>query len=562
MIDFEGPLDAEVMIIGEAPSAEDISRSAPFTGNAGMLLDRLLGDAGIVRNQCRIGYLCRERPPYSTAKRRTDIAVWMPETKSGQTLLLNDGLGVEVNSRVVHRNVAIGHSLLIEEINRVRPKVIIAFGNAALWACTGLSSVAKWRGSTLSSSLPGGLTYVCVPTTSPADLPRQWATRPIVVQDLRRAADVLRRGVPAPGWVFTIRPTLRQVLDVLESLHQQADAASPTRPLKLSVDIETRAQHIACLGIAWSKREALCIPFLCVERPSGYWSLEEEQVICFAVVRLLSHRHVLCVGQNFIYDSQYFVRHWGTAPFAVRDTMVAFHVCFPGMPKSLDHIASMTNDHYIYWKDDGKEWDKGADQDEDKYWTYNCEDCVRTYEADDVLQTVVDRMGLRAPHDFQQSLFGPVLRTMVRGVRVSRERMAAMRKQLKDHASQCQNRINQIAGQELNVKSPKQMTEFFYTTLGLPKILNRKTKSPSCDDAALDTLAAKNPYLRPLVALIKEFRSCETVAANALKSSAVGWDGRLHCSYNVTGTTTFRFSSATDAFGSGMNLQNITAGDE
>jgi uracil-DNA glycosylase len=555
-IAFEGPDDAEIMVLGEHPGAEEIAKGRPFLGHAGQLMDRMLADAGIARNTCRIGYVCGDRPPHN------DIDNWMPGTKSAQTSLLAEGLGVEILGRVVHKSVAIGHSALIGEINRVRPKIIIALGNTALWATAGLASVAKWRGSTLACNI-GGLDVVVIPTISPASVLRQWSVKPIVVQDLRRAADVLRRGVPDPQWSFTIRPTLRQVLDRLSSLHQEADAAlaSGTR-YKLSIDIETRAGHIACLGIAWNKREALCIPFLCVERPDGYWTADEEAEIVASASALIRHPAVLSVGQNFIYDTQYFVRHWGTVPVAVRDTMVAFHVCFPGMPKSLDHIASMTNDFYVYWKDDGKEWDKGADQDEDKYWTYNCEDCVRTYEADDVLQLTVDRMGLRGPHDFQQSLFGPVLRTMVRGVRVDRDRMADMRKRLRDHAAWCLREISLMAGQELNPKSPKQMKEFFYDVLGLPKVINRKTKSPSCDDAALDTLASKHLYIRPMVALIKEFRSCETVAANALKSSAVGWDGRLHCSYNITGTTTFRFSSSTDAFGSGMNLQNITAGDE
>jgi hypothetical protein len=32
--------------------------------------------------------------------------------------------------------------------------------------------------------------------------------------------------------------------------------------LKLSVDIETRGGHIACIGLAWSDTEAICIPLM------------------------------------------------------------------------------------------------------------------------------------------------------------------------------------------------------------------------------------------------------------------------------------------------------------
>jgi DNA polymerase I-like protein with 3'-5' exonuclease and polymerase domains len=174
----------------------------------------------------------------------------------------------------------------------------------------------------------------------------------------------------------------------------------------------------------------------------------------------------------------------------------------------------------------------------------------------------VDKMGLRGPHDFQQRLFYPVLRTMVRGVRIDKARQTAMRARLNAHAKNCIEAIEKMVGWPLNPKSPKQMQRFFYEELGLPVQKKRGAVGPSCDDAALDTFRAKVPYLRPLVDAIKEFRSCETVAANALKAGAIGHDGRVHCSYNITGATTFRFSSSTDAFGSGYNLQNITAGDE
>src|SRR5882672_6350623 len=65
---------------------------------------------------------------------------------------------------------------------------------------------------------------------------------------------------------------------------------------------------------------------------------------------------------------------------------------------------------------------------DDRLWRYNSEDCCRTFEVDEALQQVVDKMGLRAPHDFQQSLFIPTLKAMVRGVRID----DVARKQLLD----------------------------------------------------------------------------------------------------------------------------------
>lgn len=541
-----GPMDARILIVGEAPGADEERLHAPFVGTSGQLLDRMLAEAGIARSDCRITNVCRERPPGNR------IELWMPPTKKGQHESSMAGWPT-VRGRVVHPHIARGLALLEAEIEAIQPRLIIALGNTALWAVANLDSVSKWRGSTLETKY--GL---CIPTLHPASVLRQWATRPIVVQDLRRAASCLQRYPHKPQWNFCIRPSLSQVRETLDRLYQQAEEHPD---LKLAVDIETRAGHIACLGIAWSDHDAICIPLLCVERPEGYWNSDEEVEIVWLLYRLLTHRNVLCVGQNFIYDAQYILRHWHFYPKRVRDTMTAQHTCFPGMPKSLDHIASMYCDYYVYWKDDGKEWDKHGDDNEDQYWRYNCEDCIRTYECDEVLQGVVDKMGLRGPHDFQQSLFGPVLRTMARGVRVDTERRKAMLHDLKSHATQLEREVTEMVGYPLNPKSPKQMQHFFYKEMGCAPIINRKTKSPSCDDEALSKIAERTPYLAPIIARIAEFRSCETLASNALKASAIGYDGRIHCSYNINGTITFRFSSSTDAFGSGMNLQNITSGD-
>jgi DNA polymerase-1 len=64
-------------------------------------------------------------------------------------------------------------------------------------------------------------------------------------------------------------------------------------------------------------------------------------------------------------------------------------------------------------------------------------------------------------------------------------------------------------------------------------------------------------HARPLVATILAIRDA-TKQLSVLKTE-VDPDGRMRTSYNVAGTETGRFSSSTNAFGTGTNLQNITA---
>jgi hypothetical protein len=58
----------------------------------------------------------------------------------------------------------------------------------------------------------------------------------------------------------------------------------------------------------------------------------------------------------------------------------------------------------------------------------------------------------------------------------------------------------------------------FMRKLGLPKQDKRGTGAMSCGDEALAKLAEKEPMVRPIASRIAEYRSCETIAANALKT--------------------------------------------
>jgi uracil-DNA glycosylase family 4 len=59
----EGPWDAEVMLVGEAPGAYEESAGRPFLGKAGMELNRFLHAVGLRRNQMFVTNLVKERPP-------------------------------------------------------------------------------------------------------------------------------------------------------------------------------------------------------------------------------------------------------------------------------------------------------------------------------------------------------------------------------------------------------------------------------------------------------------------------------------------------------------------
>jgi uracil-DNA glycosylase len=78
MVPGEGSPDAEVMFVGEAPGAQEDRLGRPFVGRAGMLLDELLGAAGLDRDAVWITNVVKARPPRNRDPRAGEVAHCMP----------------------------------------------------------------------------------------------------------------------------------------------------------------------------------------------------------------------------------------------------------------------------------------------------------------------------------------------------------------------------------------------------------------------------------------------------------------------------------------------------
>lgn len=531
MLNACGPLNAKILIVGDIPKSIDMLRGVPFSDNLGDELNKMLSEAGIDPSHCRFTSLFKTLPMGGKADSVFDFTKKIP-------------IGNTVPNLV---------TALHNEIRECNPNVVILLGGLSLYAANGNSAISTWRGSLLD--IAG---YKAIPTYSPAQIQTNWEWRGIAVSDLRRAAkQSLNRNVPQAPYRFDIRPTADRVLEVLGALTARADR-SP-EPISISADLETRGGHMACTGIAWSKYDAMCIPQMCVERPRGYFEAETELAIVLATRKLLTHPNVEVVGQNFLYDAQYFSKENGYIPRIKHDTMFQQHILFPGLPKGLDFLASMYCEHYTYWKGEGKEWNPKMP--EEQLWGYNCKDACYTWEINEALKPLIAET-FAEQYAFQMELWHATLRMMLRGVRIDMLYRKELTEQLLGEMQTRNQRLTKLVGHELNPRSPKQLQKFFYDDLGLPVQRQRKGKrGVTCDDEALTKLGRIEPLIRPVTNTIRELRSLNVFYANFV-CAQLGLDNRIRCSFNPAGTETYRFNSSKDAFGEGTNLQNVPSGDE
>lgn len=555
----DGPIPSRIMLVGEYPSLEDDRTGTAFSGSSGMELSRMLHECGILRSECYVTHVLKQRPPQGL------LSNWMPATKKdigAAHSLLRD--------RYVCKEVHEGIAELQTEIMMVQPNLIIAFGNLAMWALTGQWSVLKWRGSLLRMDrlfkdqqqleLPK-----VIPTYPPGAIMKQWELRAITLNDLRRAKRHMtsREYDNVPTWRFKIRPSISTVMQELSLL---TAAARHTPELWLDFDIETRNGHIDCIGISWTRSDALCIPFMDGTSNKHYWSEDEEGMIVYALYQLLTHQSVKVRWQNGLYDAQYVYRHWHFIPRGAQDTMISQHSVFAALPKGLGFIASMYADWYVYWKDEGK---IAGGVNDDQRWRYNLQDCVYTRECGEVLTNVLEVMGLAKVEQYQQALFWPVLKAMIKGVRVRQEVRNQMALDIQEELSHREAFLFQVLGHGLNPASPKQMQALFYEDLRQRPILKRvivdgrTAMRPTCDDEALNQLAAREPLLKPICNAIADIRTLHKFL-NDFVLMSLDSDDRMRCSFNIAGDAggksapySYRLSSSKNAFGSGGNLQTI-----
>ena len=117
--------------------------------------------------------------------------------------------------------------------------------------------------------------------------------------------------------------------------------------------------------------------------------------------------------------------------------------------------------------------------------------------------------------------------------------------------SSLEKKIFSYAGQEFNIKSPKQLGEILFDTMALPSKGIKKSKTGSYS-TNIDTLE-KLLGAHDIIPLIIEYRELQKLLSTYIDviPIMVGDDGRLHAEFLQNGTVTGRFSSRNP------NLQNI-----
>ena len=153
MVFCDGNPKSKIMLVGEAPGANEDQEGLPFVGRAGMLLDKMLAAINLDRKKVYISNIVNYRPPENRKPTEEEIQRYLP--------------------------------FITKHIEIINPKILVLLGSTAMNALIGNNVViSKMRGNWIEKKFGSCKTSVII-TFHPAFLMRQPAQKKMAWIDLK-----------------------------------------------------------------------------------------------------------------------------------------------------------------------------------------------------------------------------------------------------------------------------------------------------------------------------------------------------------------------------------------
>jgi DNA polymerase-1 len=271
---------------------------------------------------------------------------------------------------------------------------------------------------------------------------------------------------------------------------------------------------------------------------------------------LLEDPAVLKIGQNLKYDMLVMAQH-GISIESFDDTMLLSYVLEAGAGgHGMDSLSERWLGHTtIAYKDvtgSGKNAIPFAEVQIDKATAYAAEDAEVTLRLWHVLKPRLVADGVASVHERLERPLAPVLMRMEKhGIRVDRQILSRLSGELAQGAAALEAEIQELAGENFNVGSPRQLGEILFDKMSLPGGTKTKTGQWSTTAQALEDLAAAGHELPRKIVDWRQLTKLKSTYTDALPGFINPETKRVHTSFAMAATTTGRLSS------SDPNIQNI-----
>jgi DNA polymerase-1 len=183
---------------------------------------------------------------------------------------------------------------------------------------------------------------------------------------------------------------------------------------------------------------------------------------------------------------------------------------------------------------------------------YAAEDADVTLRLWQVLKPRLAAEGRTTVYEtLERPLIAVLARMESRGIAIDKAMLARLSSEFAQGAARVEDEIAELAGERLNVGSPKQMGDILFGRMGLPGGTKTATGMWSTKATALEELAEAGHKLPQKILEWRQLAKLRSTYTDALPNYVHPQTKRVHTSYALAATTTGRLSS------SDPNLQNI-----
>ncbi|WP_373497530.1 DNA polymerase I [Aquiflexum sp.] len=319
-------------------------------------------------------------------------------------------------------------------------------------------------------------------------------------------------------------------------------------------DTETTALNpneaeLVGLSFSYVPGEAFYIPF-----PTE----QEDAKVKLELFRgIFENENITKIGQNVKYDLLVLKNYGMDVKGKLYDTMLAHYLIEPEGKHSMDWLAQQ----YLNYRPvsietligkKGKNQGNMRDVEVDEVVAYAAEDADITLKLKQEFDPIIKSNGLeKLLHEVENPLIRVLTDMEFEGVRIDTESLAEMSVILEEESKEIEKRVYELAGEEFNLSSPKQLGEILFVKLQLdPKAKKTKTGQFATGEEVLSRMAGEHE----IAGAILDFRQMvklKSTYVDALPTMINPKTGRVHTTYNQFVAATGRLSSINP------NLQNI-----
>ncbi len=321
---------------------------------------------------------------------------------------------------------------------------------------------------------------------------------------------------------------------------------------------------IVGFSMAVEEGVACYVPLKHKSQNRDLFALESDEVkqLDFATVAkylspIMTDKSILKIGHNIKFDMHFFAQVIGEDKeiFPIEDTAVLSYDLDSsehghGMDELAEKFLSYKTIHYEDVCGIGKDKITFDDVPLDKALDYAAEDADITLRLYNVLKPrLIKEKKIAVYENYDRPLIAILQKMEKQGVMVDKQKLMNLSQEFDKKLKEYEQEIYQLAGEEFNIGSPKQIGEILFGKLGAK---GKKTATGAWQTGAdvLENLAAEGNLLAAKILDWRGFSKLKSTYTDAL-INLLDKDSRLHTTFSQTVVNTGRLAS------SNPNLQNI-----